>query len=136
MSNTGNTIVIGSSPKFRGEYSSTAIYYEENIVTSYGSVFKASANAFQDMPPIVEALDGTISLSENGCWITVIDNVDLYNAVLSTNSLSTRVTNLENNVTEISGNMRPIVILTASEYEELVSGGTVDENTIYMVKSN
>lgn len=131
-----NTLIIGSAPKYRGEYSDLVTYYKDNIVTSYGSVFKAASNLFSDVPPIEVNQDGTVSLTNNGNWTCIIDNTSLYNATLSTNNLATRVENLEDDLDSLAGNVRKFVILTSSEYQELVDSGRIENDTIYLVTSN
>lgn len=91
-----NTIVIGSTPIFRGVYSDSAIYYKENVVTMYNCVFKCNGNLITGIPPVEMASDGTISLTDTGSWNCLIDNTLLYNAALSTNNLVTRISSLEN----------------------------------------
>ena len=93
-----NSVVFGSVPVFRGEYSDNVIYYKNNLVTCNNCVFKAASNLFSGVSPIVVHQDGTIELSGTQFWICVVDNVDLYNEALSNHSLSNRISDTESDI--------------------------------------
>lgn len=88
-------LTIGSVIKHRGTYNDSTVYYTNNQVTFYNCVFQAIGNNFSGMPPILENSDGTIQLTNTNIWKCIIDNVKLYNAALSTNSLDNRITTAE-----------------------------------------
>lgn len=94
-------LTIGSIVKHRGEYNKDTVYYTNNQVTMYGCVFQALYNNFSDKAPLAVASDKTISLANTNLWKCIINNVDLYNATLSTNNINSRVTTIENSVSTI-----------------------------------
>lgn len=73
---------MGSVVKYRGEYDDSTAYYYLNMVTMYGSVFRATGNNFSNMPPIVVGADGFISLANTSVWDAIIDNTAIYNAAM------------------------------------------------------
>lgn len=91
-------LTIGSTIKHRGEYNSSTTYYTNNQVTMYGCVFQAVNSNFSNVPPLTVASDKTIKLANTQVWKCIIDNVELYNATLSTNNLNSRVTTIEGNI--------------------------------------
>lgn len=94
-------LTIGSVPKYRGEYNKDTVYYANNQVTMYGCVFQSIGNNFSNTPPLTVASDKTISLTNTNLWKCIINNVDLYNATLSTNNINNRVIAIENSVDTI-----------------------------------
>lgn len=95
-------LTIGSAIKYRGEYNTSTTYYMNNQVTMYGCIFQALSTNFSGIPPLTVASDKTISLTNTTIWRCVINNVDLYNATLSTNNINSRVTKIENNIDNIN----------------------------------
>ena len=99
---TGSEVLtIGSTIKHRGEYNSSTTYYFNNQVTMYGCVFQALSNNFSNMPPLTITSDQTIKLANTAIWKCIINNVELYNATLSTNNLDNRVTTIEGNINSL-----------------------------------
>lgn len=94
-------IAIGSVAKHRGVYDASTTYYYKNQCTMYGSVFEALSDNFSGVAPMTVADDGSVALANTTIWQCIVDNVDLYNKVLSTNALDTRVTNVETSVKEL-----------------------------------
>lgn len=94
-------LTIGSVARHRGEYNKDTVYYTNNQVTMYGCVFQALSNNFSNKAPLTVASDKTISLANTNLWKCIINNVDLYNATLSTNNINSRVTTIENSVDTI-----------------------------------
>lgn len=94
MANT-KSIIIGSAPTYRGEYTSKAVYYRENVVSSYSCVFKAVANNFSNIPPIVVDEDGYISIANTAAWTCVVDNTKLYNLALQYKEIELKTINGE-----------------------------------------
>lgn len=100
MSNT-SSIIIGNIPTNRGQYNPSSTYYEGNIVTYYSSQFSAKTNNFSKIPPLTVANDGTVAIANEAFWEVVTDNIELYNASLSNNNLSKRVSDAEGKIKEI-----------------------------------
>lgn len=94
-------LTIGSTVRHRGEYNNSTIYYFNNQVTMYGSVFQALNNNFSGVPPLTVATNKTVALANTAAWKCIINNVALYNATLSTNNIDSRVTTIENNIDTI-----------------------------------
>ena len=92
MANT-KAIIIGSTPTYRGEYSDVAIYYKENVVSCYSCVFKAVANNFSNIPPILVDSEGYISVANTAAWTCVIDNTGLYNLALQYKEIKIKTIN-------------------------------------------
>lgn len=73
-------IDIGSAPIFRGEYNDKNVYYNNNVITLYGSVFIGLVNEISGLPPLTKQSNNVLVFSNTNCWKCVVDNVDLYNA--------------------------------------------------------
>lgn len=95
-------LTIGSTIKYRGEYNANTTYYMNNQVTMCGCVFQALNTNFSNIAPLTVASDKTISLTNTDTWRCIINNVDLYNATLSTNNINSRVTTIEKNIDSIN----------------------------------
>lgn len=91
-------LTIGSIIRHRGTYNAETTYYANNQVTMYNCVFQAIGNNFSGIAPVEVNTDGTIKLTNTATWKCIIDNVTLYNAALSPNDLSTRMTAAEANI--------------------------------------
>ena len=96
---------IGSVEQFRGVYNSAEVYYYKNVITMYGSVFRAKANNFSNVPPLTVADDGTVSLTNNYTWDVVVDNTALYNATLSKAPLADQVKALQTNYDSLKASL-------------------------------
>lgn len=83
MADSTKSIIIGSIPVFRGEYTSDTNYYKENIVTSYSCVFKAALNNFSNVPPVNVDTDGKITIVNPTNWTCILDNTRLYNLAIT-----------------------------------------------------
>ncbi len=92
MSDT-KTIIIGSAPVFRGEYTNLAIYYRENLVTYYSCVFRAIGDNFSNIPPISVSSSGYITIVNRSAWEVVIDNTNVYNLALQYKTLKIKTIN-------------------------------------------
>ena len=102
-------LTIGSVIKHRGAYNESTVYYANNQVTFYNCVFQAIGNNFSGVPPIKENTDGTIELANTTTWKCIIDNVKLYNAALSTNSLDNRITTAETAATNAEASVKEAI---------------------------
>lgn len=91
-------IAVGSIAKHRGAYDGNTTYYYQNQCTMYGSVFEALHDSFSGVPPLSVAADGSVSLANTEMWQCIVNNVNLYNKMLSTNSLDARITKVEDSV--------------------------------------
>lgn len=87
---------IGSVEQFRGVYNSAETYYYKNVVTMYGSVFRAKTNNFSNVAPLSVADDGTVSLTGSYAWDVVVDNTGIYNAALPKVGVADKVKALQN----------------------------------------
>ena len=94
-------LAIGSVAKHRGVYDASTTYYYQNQCTMYGSLFEALSDNFSGVAPMEVASDGSVSLANTSIWKCIVNNVDLYNKVLSTNALDTRVSTLETNIKDL-----------------------------------
>lgn len=94
-------LAIGSVAKHRGMYDASTTYYYQNQCTMYGSLFEALSDNFSGVAPMEVASDGSVSLANTSIWKCIVNNVDLYNKVLSTNALDTRVSTLETNIKDL-----------------------------------
>lgn len=142
---SSDIIAIGSIIEHRGTYDNDTVYYYKNQVSMYGSVFEALSDNFSGVAPLAVADDGSVSLSNTTTWKCVINNVDLYNKTLATNALDTRVTTIENSITniqEVTEKMKTVVQDSQSDdidnYSEVISflNGYKDSETLKGVVSD
>lgn len=131
---------IGSIITYRAPYDSNATYYYKNWVSMCCCVFEAQMDNFSGVPPLVIADDGTISLENKEYWKCIIDNVSLYNHTLSTNSIANRTSKIEKDdverdkkIADLQALSVKMVVISQADYDALVAGGKVDENTYYNI---
>ena len=140
--------MLGSAVIWRGAWDDSKTYYKKHVVTMKTCVFIAKTNNLVDTPPITEdSPGGPIELANTEAWECVLDNVDLYNNTLSTNNLESRLQSAEaavqsavntaNSASTAANNannkFNKLKVVTESEYDELVSENSVDEDSFYFV---
>lgn len=81
--NNENTVKIGIALKWRDTFDSTKKYYQDNIVTSCGCVFRCKALSAQGIPPIHTAGEfGYLEFINTDTWNVVVDMAYYYNFVI------------------------------------------------------
>lgn len=86
MSN--NVVHIGTALKWRGEYEQNKKYYNENIVTAFGCVFRCKILQTIGQSPIsFEEETGYLTYINKDIWDVVVDNAHYYNISLDTDRL-------------------------------------------------
>ena len=141
------SFLIGSSLVWRGRYSENERYYKKHIVTYYTCLFVCKANDMIGVSPIVVGETGEISLANTEAWDCIIDNIELYNATLSTNNLASRISGIESNVEkavnvanaanqssqQAVNAFAKFKTVTESEYAALVESDSVDPDSYYFI---
>lgn len=78
-----NSILIGHSPVWRGEYSKYTRYYKGNYVTMCSCVFMCNVSVLMTVPPLLvdNSVLGTYKMRDplDKQWICVMDNLSVYN---------------------------------------------------------
>lgn len=78
-----NSILIGHSPVWRGEYSKYTKYYKGNYVTMCSCVFMCNVGVLMTVPPLLveNSALGTYKMRDplDKQWICVVDNLSVYN---------------------------------------------------------
>lgn len=78
--NNDNIIKVGKALKWRNTYESQKVYYQENIVTLCGCVFRCKALQVQGKSPIGKVDEqGHISFDNMDVWDVVVDMLYYYN---------------------------------------------------------
>lgn len=113
---------IDSVVNYRDPYDNTTVYYYKNWVSMCGCVFEAQSDCFSGVPPLTYGVDGSISLVNQEYWKCIIDNVKLYNNVLSTNSLAYKIKKMEadnvvrdKDIANIQAKLEELVIASKGE---------------------
>lgn len=81
MANNNNIVQIGSALKWRGVYDDSKVYYQENIVTMQGCVFRCRPLKTQGFPPLEEK-DGELKYINTDTWDVIVDLTDYYSRFL------------------------------------------------------
>ena len=87
--NANNVIKIGTALKWRDIFDINKIYYQENIVTACGCVFRCKVLQTQGKSPITVADEaGHIMYSNQDIWDVVVDMLYYYNYALDNQLIS------------------------------------------------
>lgn len=83
MTNQDNIVKIGTAPKWRGVYDDSKKYYQENLVTLNGSVFRCKILSAQGFSPVkIDEETRYISYANPDVWEVVVDMAYYYNYVI------------------------------------------------------
>lgn len=87
--NNNNIVKIGTALKWRNTFDVAKKYYQENIVTACGSVFRCKVLQAQGKPP-VRATDefGHIVYANEDVWDVLVDMAYYYNFAVDSNKLT------------------------------------------------
>lgn len=78
-----NIIKIGNALKWRGVFDESKKYYQENIVTLNGSIFRCKILQNQALPPVeIDEETGYVSFVNPDVWDVVVDMAFYYNYVI------------------------------------------------------
>ena len=87
--NNNNIVKIGTALKWRNTFDITKKYYQENIVTICGCVFRCKVLQAQGKSPVRIADDaGHLAFANTDVWDVVVDMVYYYNFAIDTNNLT------------------------------------------------
>ena len=87
--NANNVIKIGTALKWRDIFDINKIYYQENIVTACGCVFRCKVLQAQGKSPIAVVDDaGHIMYSNQDIWDVVVDMLYYYNYAIDNELIS------------------------------------------------
>lgn len=83
MANNNNIVQIGSALKWRGIYEDNKKYYQENIVTMNGCVFRCRVLQTQNTPPLeADVTENELKYINTDVWDVIVDLSDYYNRFL------------------------------------------------------
>lgn len=89
MSNSNEIVKIGVALKWRSTYDSEKTYYQDNITTLGGSVFRCKATSITGKSPMGATDEkGHLSYANTDVWDVVVDMVQYYNWALDSNLLA------------------------------------------------
>ncbi len=135
MSN--NIITIGTALKWRGIYDDSKTYYQENIVTAGGCIFRCKASQTQGNAPL-NMLDseGHFTLINQGIWEVILDMSAHYNKVADTLHFAALTMETASELGEALANMgsfakNPIRLGSEEEHDLLVETGGTFPSQIY-----
>lgn len=87
--NNNNIVKIGTALKWRNTFDITKKYYQENIVTVCGCVFRCKVLQSQGKTPVYIADDaGHLAFANTDVWDVIVDMVYYYNFAIDTNNLT------------------------------------------------
>lgn len=86
--NTNNTVLIGNALKWRNVFDINKQYYQENIVTTHGCVFRCKALSCKGKTPVVELDEsGHIAYTNTDVWDVIVDMAFFYNNAIDTGAM-------------------------------------------------
>lgn len=89
MSNNNNVVKIGTALKWRNTFDLTKKYYQENVVTACGCVFRCKVLQAQGKSPIKMTDDqGHIVYTNTEVWDVLVDMAYYYNYAVDTKKLT------------------------------------------------
>lgn len=84
--NQKGIVRIGIAPKWRGTFDPEKEYYQENMISLYGSVFRCKALSCVGKPPLEEkGSRGYLAFINTDVWDVIVDMVEYYNKTLNSN---------------------------------------------------
>lgn len=87
--NNNNIVKIGTALKWRNTFDITKKYYQENMVTVCGCVFRCKVLQAQGKTPVRIADDaGHLAFANTDVWDVIVDMVYYYNFAIDTNNLT------------------------------------------------
>lgn len=87
--NNNNIVKIGTALKWRNTFDITKKYYQENVVTVCGCVFRCKVLQAQGKTPVRIADDaGHLAFANTDVWDVIVDMVYYYNFAIDTNNLT------------------------------------------------
>lgn len=85
MDYNNNVVTIGTALKWRNTFDLTKKYYQENIVTACGCVFRCKVLQTQGLSPIkISDEDGHIVYINTDVWDVLVDMAEYYNFAVDT----------------------------------------------------
>lgn len=92
MANNDNVVIIGTALKWRGVYDSKKKYYNDNIVTAYGCVFRCKILQTQNFSPVEFDSDtGHLIYINQDVWDVIVDNAYYYNFALDSKEFTEQI---------------------------------------------
>ena len=87
--NIDNTVKIGTALKWRSSFDPDKRYYQENIVTACGCVFRCKVLQTQGCPP-VQTIDenGHLGFANVEVWDVIVDMIYYYNFAVDTKKMT------------------------------------------------
>lgn len=87
--NNNNIVKIGTALKWRNTFDITKKYYQENMVTICGCVFRCKVLQAQGKTPVRVADDaGHLAFANTDIWDVIVDMAYYYNFAIDTNNLT------------------------------------------------
>ena len=87
--NNNNIVKIGTALKWRNTFDITKKYYQENMVTICGCVFRCKVLQAQGKTPVRIADDaGHLAFANTDVWDVIVDMAYYYNFAIDTNNLT------------------------------------------------
>lgn len=103
MANNNNIVQIGSALKWRGVYEDNKTYYQENIVTLNGSVFRCKLLQIQGLPPC-EVTGDVLKYINTDVWDVIVDLSEFFDKLLNqevvNKDLLSKIANLQETIQE------------------------------------
>lgn len=87
--NSKNTVQIGVAPQYRGEFSIDTKYYQDNLMTYYGCIFRCSPLTSVGAEPVrVVDEEGHLGFANEEVWDVVVDMLQYYNFTIDSMNLT------------------------------------------------
>lgn len=108
--NSNNIVKIGTALKWRGTFDENKRYYQENIITMCGCVFRCKILLTQGNAPVSIIDDeGHITYQNLDIWDVVVDMVSYYNFVVDCKNAVKKIGDAVKNNTDLIGKQQKIL---------------------------
>lgn len=97
-----NIVQIGTALKWCNDYDSTKKYYLDNIITTYGCVFRCKVSQTQGKSPVtVTDEEGRIAYANTDIWDVIVDMAYYYNYYIDTMKAANEALEFAENINSV-----------------------------------
>lgn len=134
MTNNNNIVKIGNALKWRGVFDINKVYYQENIVTLNGCVFRCKILQAHSLPPMEEDVEkGELRYINTDVWDVIVDLSDYYGRFVVQSMLNNQLQSQINDLKEKLQQQQNIIdsfgnIIEATDTISVVSNGIWSNN--------
>lgn len=117
MANKENIAIIGTALKWRGVYDNNKNYYQENIVTLYGSVFRCRILKANGLPPVkLDEETNHLQFINQEIWDVIVDMSYYFNYVVDQENFNKRIDEFTK---ELESQIQDLQVDNLHQWEEI-----------------